>query len=58
MRLDDYEWSRNPRGMHNESVFRIRPERYQQIRAGWVKLVTSDAHAGLKASKKPPNSPV
>jgi hypothetical protein len=42
MRLDDYQWSRNPRGMHNESVFRIRPERYQQIRAGWVKLVASD----------------
>ncbi len=42
MRLDDYQWSRNPRGMHNEGVFRIRPERYQQIRAGWVKLVASD----------------
>ncbi len=42
MRLDDYEWSRNPRGMHNEGVFRYRLAHYQQIHAGWVKLVSSD----------------
>ena len=42
MRLDEYEWSRNPRGMHNESVFRIYPDRYRQIKAGWVKLVSHD----------------
>ena len=22
MRLDEYQWSRNPRGMHNQGVFR------------------------------------
>jgi hypothetical protein len=42
MRLDEYQWSRNPRGMHNEAVFRYNLERYQQIRAGWVKLVAGD----------------
>lgn len=42
MRLDEYQWSRNPRGMHNSGVFGYRLDRYQQIRAGWVKLVSSD----------------
>mgnify|MGYP005839067625 CR=1 FL=1 len=42
MRLDEYLWSRNPRGMHNEGVFRYSLNRYQEMRAGWVKLVASD----------------
>lgn len=42
MRLDEYQWSRNPRGMHNEGVYRYRPERYTQIRSGWVKLVSAN----------------
>lgn len=42
MRLDDYQWSRNPRGMHNEGVYRFRLGRYQEMQAGWVKLVAAD----------------
>ncbi|MBN1966370.1 MAG: hypothetical protein JW910_17100 [Anaerolineae bacterium] len=42
MRLDEYQWSRNPRGMHNQGVFRYSLDRYQQIHAGWVKLVAGD----------------
>ena len=42
MRLDDYQWSRNPRGMHNTSVFRYNLGRYTQIKSGWVKLVSGD----------------
>ncbi len=42
MRLNDYQWSHNPRGMHNTGVFRLNLGRYQQIKAGWVKLVSSD----------------
>ncbi|GAB4576244.1 MAG: hypothetical protein Kow0077_31740 [Anaerolineae bacterium] len=42
MRLDDYQWSRNPRGMHNPGVFRYNLNRYREIKAGWVKLVAAD----------------
>jgi hypothetical protein len=43
MRLDEYQWSKNPRGMHvipNFSKADIR--RYQQMRMGWIKLVPID----------------
>lgn len=42
MRLDQYQWSRNPRGMHNEGVYRLNLDRYREIRAGWVKLVAAN----------------
>jgi len=42
MRLDEYQWSRNPRGMHNSGVYRYDLRRYREIRAGWVKLVSAD----------------
>ncbi len=43
MRLDQYAWSRNPRGLHNERVL-ITPENYshwQQPHFGWAKLVAA-----------------
>jgi hypothetical protein len=40
MRLDEYQWSRNPRGIHNTvAFFSIHPERYSQTQLGWIKLV-------------------
>ncbi|MDZ4768801.1 MAG: hypothetical protein SGJ24_06700 [Chloroflexota bacterium] len=41
MRLNDYVWSRNPRGMHVYSVYQspLQIERYSQMRAGWAKLM-------------------
>ncbi len=42
MRLDEYEWSRNPRGIHNTNVYIYHLDRYQQIRSGWVKLVSAE----------------
>lgn len=44
MRLDQYEWSRNPRGLHVRQVF-VTPlefERWSQPHFGWVKLVAAD----------------
>ncbi|MEM6284479.1 MAG: hypothetical protein AAF787_19965 [Chloroflexota bacterium] len=41
MLLSDYEWSRNPRGMHNANVFEpIDLDIYRTTGMGWVKLVT------------------
>ena len=41
MRLDEYQWSRNPRGIHNTIAFlSLRMERYAQTHLGWIKLVT------------------
>jgi hypothetical protein len=44
MLLTDYEWSRNPRGMHNRGVFdyQMGLEMYQQTNMGWVKIVAAE----------------
>ncbi|MFN8419249.1 MAG: hypothetical protein U0528_08410 [Anaerolineae bacterium] len=40
MRLDEYEWSRNPRGLHNKAApFRMDFERMIRARYGWCKMV-------------------
>ncbi len=41
MRLDEYQWSRNPRGLHVYSIYQTPLEirRYTQMRAGWAKLI-------------------
>src|SRR5579864_4060763 len=40
MRLDEYQWSHNPRGMHNTRAFLgLNHARYLQTRLGWLKLV-------------------
>lgn len=43
MRLSDYQWSGNPRGLHVASAFQTPMEydRYTRISAGWVKLVAA-----------------
>jgi hypothetical protein len=43
MRLDQYQWSRNPRGMHVISAFQTPVDfnRYTSTRMGWVKLVAA-----------------
>jgi hypothetical protein len=43
MRLSDYQWSGNPRGLHVASAFQTPMEydRYTRIGAGWVKLVAA-----------------
>ncbi len=43
MRLSDYQWSRNPRGLHVQRIL-ITPleiERWTRPRMGWVKLIAS-----------------
>lgn len=44
MRLDEYEWSRNPRGLHCQSIFQspLPIERYTRPRMGWAKLLAVD----------------
>jgi hypothetical protein len=40
MQLNQYEWSGNPRGMHNEGAFRpIFHDRYLRTKMGWYKFV-------------------
>jgi hypothetical protein len=41
LRLDEYQWSRNPRGLHNVGAF-LRPDliRYTEPQMGWAKLVS------------------
>jgi hypothetical protein len=40
MQLSEYQWSQNPRGMHNEGAFKkLHRERYQPLQLGWMKLV-------------------
>ncbi len=41
MRLDEYIWSRNPRGLHVASAFQSPPDywKYENPQFGWVKLV-------------------
>ncbi len=43
MRLDEYVWSRNPRGLHSIGAF-IRPDiqRYTSLQLGWAKLVSEN----------------
>jgi len=43
MRLDEYQWSRNPRGLHVTSIFQTPPDysRYINPRMGWVKLMAA-----------------
>ncbi len=43
MRLDEYQWSRNPRGMHVISAFQTPVEfsRYTNAHMGWVKMVAA-----------------
>jgi hypothetical protein len=43
MRLDEYQWSRNPRGLHVASIYQSPPDfnRYTQIGCGWVKLMAA-----------------
>ena len=41
MRLDEYQWSRNPRGMHNATVTaRMDLGQLVAMKMGWAKLVT------------------
>jgi hypothetical protein len=42
MRLDEYQWSKNPRGMHVTPNF-LKPnlDIYRRMRMGWIKLVPS-----------------
>lgn len=41
MQLSEYQWSGNPRGMHNEGAYKpIQRERYLNLQLGWVKFVT------------------
>jgi hypothetical protein len=40
VRLDEYQWSRNPRGLHNKAApFRMNAERMNAARYGWCKMV-------------------
>lgn len=43
MRLDEYQWSRNPRGLHVYSVFQTPMEydRYRLPQMGWAKLLAA-----------------
>jgi hypothetical protein len=44
MRLSDFQWSRNPRGLHIQRIL-ITPvdfERWTRPRMGWVKLIASE----------------
>lgn len=41
MQLSQYQWSGNPRGMHNEGAYKpIDRNRYLSTDMGWIKLVT------------------
>jgi hypothetical protein len=43
MRLDEYQWSRNPRGLHVIGAFQtpVEFERYTRPHMGWVKLLAA-----------------
>lgn len=43
MRLDEYQWSRNPRGLHCTSIFQtpLEVDRYSNIHCGWAKLMAA-----------------
>jgi hypothetical protein len=43
MRLDEYKWSRNPRGMHNaNAATHFRVDRLIHMKMGWAKIVAVD----------------
>ncbi len=43
MRLDEYQWSHNPRGMHNNrAAHAFDVSRLAQMRLGWAKIVAVD----------------
>lgn len=43
MRLDEYQWSHNPRGLHNKGApHRWNIDRLRQIKLGWAKMVAID----------------
>ncbi|MCK6580999.1 MAG: hypothetical protein L6Q98_23140 [Anaerolineae bacterium] len=43
MRLDEFVWSRNPRGLHVYSIYQspLDIARYTRMRAGWAKLIAA-----------------
>lgn len=43
MLLSDYQWSRNPRGLHVASIYQTPLDvgRYRQMHAGWAKLLAA-----------------
>ena len=43
MRLDEYRWSHNPRGLHVASAFQtpVEFDRYSRPHMGWVKLLAA-----------------
>ena len=44
MRLSDYQWSRNPRGLHNRNAYTpLDVSRYTRMRLGWAKIVCGGA---------------
>jgi len=51
MNFRDYQWSKNPRGLHNDGAYKpIVLDRYIPPGLGWVKLVTaSDEHLSAAA---------
>ena len=58
MRLSDYQWSRNPRGLHNRNAYTpLDVSRYTRMRLGWAKIVcggaefTDQARALLSAAR-------
>src|SRR5437879_2469529 len=43
LNLNDYQWSMNPRGMHNKgATFPVDVGRLASMKMGWVKLVATD----------------
>src|SRR5205809_326889 len=43
MRLNEYQWSHNPRGLHNSGAPKpADTNRYIQLKCGWAKLVSVD----------------
>ncbi len=44
MKLTDYVWSRNPRGMHNKDIFDFGVDMgmYRRANVGWVKFVANE----------------
>ena len=41
LQLSEYQWSGNPRGMHNEGAYKpINYNRLTSLHLGWYKLVT------------------
>lgn len=43
MRLDEFQWSRNPRGLHVASIYQtpLPIDRYTAMRCGWCKIIAA-----------------